>query len=78
MLEEMEEAAKEWGVGGRVAWIGLALTYVLLLRASELFVEDDGRVHAVYGLRGGDVAFYAGERQMEGGSSGGTFQWIKR
>ena len=27
MLEEMEEAAKEWGMGGRVAWIGLALTY---------------------------------------------------
>ena len=68
MLEEMEEAAKEWGVGGRVAWIGLALTYLLLLRASELFVEDDGRVHAVYCLRE-NVAFYAGERQVEGGSS---------
>ena len=37
MLKEMEEAAKEWGVGGRVAWIGLALTYLLLLRASKLF-----------------------------------------
>ena len=69
MLKEMEEAAKEWGVGGRVAWIGLALTYLLLLRVSELFAEDDGRVHAVYGLRGGGVAFYAGERQVEGGGS---------
>ena len=48
MLKEMEEAAKEWGVGRRVAWIGLALTYLQLLRASELFTEDDGRVHAVY------------------------------
>ena len=65
----MEEAAKEWGVGGRVAWIGLALAYLLLLRASELFAEDDGRVHAVYCLRGGDLAFYAGERQVEGESS---------
>ena len=53
MLKEMEEAAKEWGMGGRVVWIGLALTYLLLLRASELFAEDDGSVHAVYCLRGG-------------------------
>ena len=84
MLKEMEEAAKEWGMGGRVAWIGLALTYLLLLRASELFAEDDGSVHAVYGLRGGDVAFSEGERQVkkrvqpEGGHRGGTVQRIKR
>ena len=71
MLKEMEEAAKEWGVGGRMAWIGLTLAYLLLLRASEVFAEDDGRVHAVYCLRGGDVAFYAGERQVEEGSSPG-------
>ena len=54
-----------------MVWIGLALTYLLLLRASELFAEDDGSVHAVYCLSGGDVAFYAGERQVEGGSSTG-------
>ena len=70
MLKDMEEGAKEWGVGGRrVTWIGLALTYLLLLRASELFAEDDGRVHAVYGLSGGDVAFYEGERQVKEGRS---------
>ena len=69
MPKDMEEGAKEWGVSGRVTWIGLALTYLLLLRASELFTEDDGRVHAVYGLSGGDVAFYEGERQVEEGSS---------
>ena len=66
---EMEEAAKEWGVGGRVAWIGLALSYLLLPRVSELFAEDDGRVRTVYCLRGEDVAFYTGERQVEGRSS---------
>ena len=43
----------------------------LPLRATELFAVDDGRVHAVYCLRGGDVTFYAGERQVEGGSSPG-------
>ena len=45
------------------------LTYLLLLRVSELFPEDDGSVHAVYDLRGGDVAFYEGERQVEEGSN---------
>lgn len=30
--------------------IGLALTYLILLRASELFAKDDGRdpIHAMY------------------------------
>ena len=34
-----------------------------------MFAEDDESVHAVYCRRGGDGAFYAGERQVEGGSS---------
>ena len=56
----MEGTAKAWGVGGRVAWIALALSYSMLLRASKLFAEDDDRVHAVYCLREEHVAFYAG------------------
>jgi len=36
VFKGMEGAAKEWGVGERVASIGLALTYLLLLRVSEL------------------------------------------
>ena len=72
ILKGMEGAVKEWGVGEIVAWIGLALTYLILLEASELFAEDDGSVHAVYCLGGGDVVFYPGERQVEGGSSPGV------
>ena len=34
-----------------------------------MLAGDDGSVHAVYCLRGGDVAFYAVEWQVEGGSS---------
>ena len=56
-------------MGGIVAWIGLELTYFLLLKASELFAEDEGSVHAVYDLRGGDVVFYESEREVEEGSS---------
>lgn len=41
--------------------IGLALSYPILLRASELGTYDDARVHAVYFL-GGKVDL--GQRQM--------------
>ena len=46
------------GVGGRIVWIGLALTYQLLLWASELFAEEGRKAHEVYCLRRGDVAFF--------------------
>ena len=72
MVKGMEEVAESWGVGGRIAWIGFALTYLLLLRASELYAEDDGKVHAVYCLRGRDVAFFVGERQVKAGDSPGV------
>ena len=35
----------------------------------KVFTEDDESIHTVYSLRGGDVALYAGERQVERGSS---------
>lgn len=44
----MEGAWKGFGVGGRMAWIGLPITYILLLlRVSDLYAEGDGRVHTV-------------------------------
>lgn len=49
----MEGVAKEWGVGKGVTWIGLILTYLILLRALELVATDGGRLHAMYCLRGG-------------------------
>ena len=35
MLAGMEGGSHQWGIGGRVVRIGLALTYLRLLRASE-------------------------------------------
>ena len=52
-------------MGGRVAWIGQTKSYFILLRVSELFPENDGRMHAVYCLRGGDVGFWADECQWQ-------------
>lgn len=49
--ERMEGAAKDGGVGGRVAWIELELSFFVALRASVLFAEDDGKVRAVCCLK---------------------------
>lgn len=65
----MEGAAKEWGVGGRAAGIELTLTYLILPRASEMFAEDYGGVHAWRCLRMEDLAVYVDERQVEGEDS---------
>ena len=40
ILRRMEGAVNEWGVGRRVAWIGLVLSYFMFLNASELFEEE--------------------------------------
>lgn len=42
------------------------MSSLMLLRASELFAEDDGRVHSVHCLRGEDAAFCVGEWQVDG------------
>ena len=54
------------GVGGRVLWIGLALTYFFMLRASELFANGKGVFHNVYCLRRGDVAIFKDNEQLVG------------
>lgn len=58
---------------GRVAWIRLALTYLILLSEGVRVVrrEDDGNV--VNCLRGRDVALYAVERKVEVGSYPGVY-----
>lgn len=67
MMRGTEGAAKEYGVGWRVTCIGLALSNLVLLRATEWIAGDEGRVHIVYCLKIRGVAFYAGERQVERG-----------
>lgn len=55
MIKVMEESVGEWGVRGRRAWIGLALSYQLLLRPSELFTgEGGGRTPTLLLEEGGD------------------------
>ena len=48
-------------------WIGLVLTYLLLLRASELFAEENGVFHELYCLRRGTRRFSVGRSSWEEG-----------
>lgn len=70
VVKGLEGCAVVWGVGERVVWMGLALSFLLLLWASELFADDRGDVHAVYCLRRGGVAFSRGDHQVYGNRVG--------
>ena len=63
-LTRMQESVPYWGVGGRVVWIGLALSYFVMLRASELFTEEKRDFHGIYCLRRGDMVFFRNTEQL--------------
>lgn len=42
---------------GRLVWVGFALPYLLLCRASQIWAHDSGLVHSELCLTGGDVMF---------------------
>ena len=65
MLLAGEHLAQTWGVGGRVLWLALGASFFFLTRAAEMFAETSTRMHEIYGLRRGDVAFFRGGRQLE-------------
>lgn len=52
------------GQGERVIWLGLALSYFLLCRASELFAYEDGLVHPDFCLTRDCLTFYRGDVQV--------------
>ena len=61
------------GIGEKVRgvlWIGIALSYLLMLRAEELFGTGKGEVHEVRCLQRRDVAFFKGDKQILGGNIG--------
>ena len=64
MLTEVQEIIPSRGVGGRVVWIGLALSHFLMLRASELFTAEKGEFPTIYCLRRGHVVFSRNNEQL--------------
>ena len=61
MIKVVLESVKEWGVRRRITWIGLALSYELLRRASESYESEERGVQQVYCLgMGGNALFETG------------------
>ena len=54
------------GVGGRSVWVGLTLSYLLMLRISRLFAVDEREFHEVYCVRSSEVASHRGDHQLSG------------
>ena len=52
------------GEEGKVAWLGVALSYFLLCRASELWAYGNGLVHADFCLTRGDLTFLKGDERI--------------
>ena len=50
--------------GGDVMWLGLALSYFLLCRASKLFAYANGLVHPDFCLTHGCLTFFRGDVQV--------------
>ena len=71
MVKGIEEVAESWGAGGRIAWIGFALTYLLLLRLRSCTRKTTGRTRRVLFERERCYVF-AGERQVKAGDSPGV------
>ena len=64
MLAQGYLTVSEFKEGGRVMWLGLALTYFLLCRASELFAYADGLVHPEFCLTRNSLTFYRGTERV--------------
>ena len=45
MLAEERQEVVSMGGGGYIMWLGLAVSYFLLWRASELWAHANGQVH---------------------------------
>ena len=64
LLLKGKSVLQETGEGG-VVWMGLALSYFLLCRASEMFAYANGLVHLEFCLTRGDLSFFRGPLQVK-------------
>lgn len=73
MVKKMKGCTMERGFGGRVVWMGLTLSYLLLLRTSELFTDYRGEfTKNIAG--GGEILRFPREDSGKGGQGGGDLQ----
>lgn len=65
MLWAGKSLAPSWGSGGSVLWLCLGMAYFFIMRSDEVFAGAAGVVHAAHCLTRSDVAFFAGESQLD-------------
>ena len=65
MLLDGESLIPPWGIGGRVMWLCLSLSYFLIARSNEIFASSSAVAHLVHCLTRKDVAFFTGNNQLE-------------
>ena len=64
MLETGRSMVEGMGESGRLIWMGLALSFLLLCRASELWAYETGLVHSDFCLTRGDLSFFLGVERL--------------
>lgn len=69
-VKELERCAVDSGVGGRVMWMGLALSFILLLQASELLCGGCGEIPRDISLEEGGYCIFPREPPRGGKQSG--------
>ena len=75
MIRAMEAGAAGLGKGGRILWIGVALSYLLMARASELFAGGGGKYDETDCPQGKDVDFSRGNTQLGAGERATRTEW---
>lgn len=60
MLEVGKSVVEHSGESLKLIWCGLALSYLLMCRASEIWADDSGLVHSDFCLTRGDLGFFCG------------------
>lgn len=65
-LSAGEHLVPKYGVGGRVLFLSLGVSFFFLTRVSEMFAEAAGRVNTEYCVRRSDVELLQGTVQLNG------------
>ena len=65
MLLRVETLSPSWDSGGSVLWLCWVWHIFFIMRSSEVLAGASGVVHAAHCLTRGDVAFFAGESQLD-------------
>ena len=64
MLETGTSVVEGMGESGQLIWMRVALSFLLLCRASELWAYETGLVHSDFCSKRGDLSFFLGVERL--------------